>query len=139
VKQNTAGRRSEAAVAAASIGRPWDSDPHAAVLRYRIFCILTFDPARLAPACARARHPELALSVASEASADAALHGPVRRMATTARYGPKPSAPRRYVFALTSFWFFSQSPRRPHRDAACRIIEDLATDAVGGIGGASGG
>jgi len=37
------------------------------------------------------------------------------------------------LFALTAFGFFTAHQRQPHRDGGMRIIEDLATDAVGRV------
>jgi AcrR family transcriptional regulator len=112
------------------------SDPYAALLRViAIFCkFWSFDPGTLGLLhAAGASNPELALSVGERNERRRQLFTTlVRRMAEDRRLRPK--AQRDLVdvlFALTSFWFFSQltTPGRSAA-AACCIIQDLATDAV---------
>jgi len=113
------------------------SDPHAALLQViAIFCdFWTFDPGALGLLHAvGASDPELALSVDERSERRRRLFTAiVRRMADNGRLRPK--AERDLVdtlFALTSFWFFSQLTTAGRTAAAaCRIIQDLATDAVG--------
>jgi hypothetical protein len=104
----------------------------------RFFCeFWTFDPGALGLLhAAGASDPELALSVGERSERRRRFFTVlVRRMADN---GPlRPKAERDLVdtlFALTSFWFFSQlTTARRTATAACRIIEDLATDAVGRV------
>jgi len=112
------------------------SDPQAALLQViAIFCdFWTFDPGALGLLhAAGASDPELALSVDERSERRRRLFTVlVRRMADN---GPlRPTAERDLVdtlFALTSFWFFSQLTTAGRTaTAACRIIADLATDAV---------
>ena len=113
------------------------SDPHAALLQViAIFCdFWTFDPGALGLLhAAGASDPDLALSVDERSERRRRLFAAlVRRMAENGRLPPK--AQRDLVdtlFALTSFWFFSQLTTAGRTaTAACRIIADLATDAVG--------
>jgi AcrR family transcriptional regulator len=112
------------------------SDPHAALLQViAIFCkFWTFDPGALrllhaASAC----DPDLARSISERNERRRRLFmALVRRMADNGRLRPK--AERDLVdtlFALTSFWFFSQLATGGRTaTAACRIIQELAMDAV---------
>jgi hypothetical protein len=112
------------------------SDPHAALLQViAIFCdFWTFDPGALGLLHAvGASDPDLALSVGERNERRRRLFAAlVRRMADNGRLPPK--AERDLVdtlFALSSFWFFSQlATTGRSATAACRIIHDLAADAV---------
>lgn len=112
------------------------SDPHAALLQViAIFCdFWTFDPGTLRLLhAAGASDPELAPSVDERSERRRRLFTAiVRRMADNGRLRPK--AERDLVdtlFALTSFWFFSQLATAGRTvTAACRIIQELAADAV---------
>jgi AcrR family transcriptional regulator len=113
-----------------------DSDPQAALLKViAIFCeFWTFDPGALGLLhAAGAADPDLALSVGERNERRRRLFTVlVRRMADNGRLRPK--AERDLVdtlFALTSFWFFSPLAAGGRTAAAtCRIIQDLAMDAV---------
>ena len=111
-------------------------DPHAALQRViAIFCdFWTFDPGALRLLHAvGASDSELAVSVSERNELRRRLLAAlVRRMAETAPLPP--TAQRDLVdtlFALTSFWFFSQLMTGGRAaPAACRMIQDLAADAV---------
>jgi AcrR family transcriptional regulator len=112
------------------------SDPRAALLQViAIFCeFWTFDPGALGLLhAAGASDADLALSVNERNERRRRLFTAlVRRMADNGRLRPK--AQRDLVdtlFALTSFWFFSQlATGGRSATAACRIIQDVAMDAV---------
>jgi AcrR family transcriptional regulator len=112
------------------------SDPHAALLQViAIFCeFWTFDPGALGLLhAAGASNPDLALSVGERNERRRRLFTAlVRRIADNCRLRPK--AERDLVdtlFALTSFWFFSQLATGGRTATAiCRIIQDIAMDAV---------
>ncbi len=111
-------------------------DPHAALLQIIVvFCeFWTFDPGALGLLhAAGASDPDLAPSIAERSERRRRLFAAlVRRMMDSDRSRPK--AARDLVdtlFALTSFWFFSQLATRARTaPATCRIIQDLAMDAV---------
>jgi AcrR family transcriptional regulator len=112
------------------------SDPHTALLQViAIFCeFWTFDPGALGLLhAAGASDPDLALSVGERNERRRRLFTAlVRRIAGDRRLRPK--AVRDLVdtlFALTSFWFFSHLATGGRTaTATCRIIQDLAMDAV---------
>jgi AcrR family transcriptional regulator len=112
------------------------SDPRAALLQViAIFCeFWTFDPGALGLLhAAGASDPDLALSVGERNERRRRLFKAlVRRMADNGRLQPK--AERDLVdtlFALTSFWFFSQLATGGRTaTATCHIIQELAMDAV---------
>jgi AcrR family transcriptional regulator len=113
-----------------------NSDPHAALLQViAIFCeFWTFDPGALGLLhAAGASDPDLAPSVGERNERRRQLFMVlVRRMADNGRLRTK--AERDLVdtlFALTSFWFFSQLATGGRTaTATCRIIQELAKDAV---------
>ena len=112
------------------------SDPHDALLQIiAIFCeFWTFDPGTLGLLhAAGASDPDLAQSVGERNERRRRLLAAlVRRMAHQGRTRAK--AERDLVdtlFALTSFWFFSQLAAGGRTaTATCRIIQELAMDAV---------
>ena len=112
------------------------SDPHDALLQViAIFCeFWTFDPGALGLLhAAGASDPDLALSVGERNERRRRLLAAlVRRMAHQGRTRAK--AERELIdtlFALTSFWFFSQLATGGRTaTATCRIIQELAMDAV---------
>jgi len=112
------------------------SDPHDALLQViAIFCeFWTFDPGALGLLhAAGASDPDLALSVGERNERRRRLLAAlVRRIAHQGRTRAK--AERDLVdtlFALTSFWFFSQLATGGRTaTATCRIIQELAMDAV---------
>jgi len=112
------------------------SDPHAALLQViAIFCdFWTFDPGALRLLhAAGASDSELAVSVGERNERRRRLFAAlVRRLAETT---PMPAKSQRdlvdTLFALTSFWFFSQLMTGGRTAAAaCRMIQDLAENAV---------
>jgi AcrR family transcriptional regulator len=113
-----------------------NSDPHAALLQViTIFCeFWTFDPGALGLLhAAGASDPDLAPSVGERNERRRQLFmALVRRMADNGRL--RTTAERDLVdtlFALTSFWFFSQLATGSRTaTATCRIIQELAKDAV---------
>ena len=112
------------------------SDPRGALLQViAIFCeFWTSDPGALGLLhAAGASDPDLALSVGERNERRRRLLAAlVRRIADQGRMRAK--AERDLVdtlFALTSFWFFSQlATARRTATATCRIIQELAMDAV---------
>lgn len=117
------------------------SDPHAALLQViAIFCeFWTFDPGALGLLhAAGASDPDLAPSVAERSERRRRLFAAlVRRMTdngphSLGRLRPKAACDLvDTLFALTSFWFFSQLATAGRTaTATCRIIQELATDAV---------
>jgi hypothetical protein len=118
------------------VGAMATSDPHAALLQViSVFCeFWTFDPGALGLLhAAGASDPDLALSVGERNERRRRLlAGLVHRMAHRGRVRAK--ARRDLVdtlFALTSFWFFSQLATAGRTaTATCRIIQGLAMDAV---------
>ena len=118
-----------------------DPDPHAALARIiTIFCAFwSFDPGALGLLHAvGSSNPEFAESVnARNERRRKLLLGLVRRIAedTPLRHAPlRPKAQRDLVdilFALTSFAFFAQlTTGGRSADAACRMVLELAQDAV---------
>jgi len=111
-------------------------DPHTALLEViAIFCdFWTFDPGALGLLhAAGASDPDLALSVGERNERRRRLFAAlVRQMAKKGRLRPK--AERDLVdtlFALTSFWFFSQLAIGGRTaTATCRIIQEIAMGAV---------
>lgn len=118
-----------------------DPDPHAALVRIiAIFCAFwSFDPGALGLLHAvGSGNPEFAESVsARNERRRKLLAGVVRRIAgdTAVQHAAlRPKAQRDLVdvlFALTSFAFFSQlTTGGRSADAACRMVQELAQDAV---------
>jgi len=112
------------------------SDPHAALLQViAIFCeFWTFDPGALRLLhAAGASDPDLALSVGERNERRRRLFvALVCRMADNGRLRPKAERDLAdTLFALTSFWFFSQlATGGRSAKATCRIIQEIAMDAV---------
>ena len=134
-------------------------DPHAALARIiTIFCeFWSFDPGALGLLHAvGSGNPEFAESVnARNERRRKLLLSVVRRIAegTPVRHAPLRHAPLRHaslrqkaqrdlvdvLFALTSFTFFAQLATEGRTaEAACRMVQDLAQDAVRRATGASG-
>jgi AcrR family transcriptional regulator len=116
-------------------------DPHAALARIiTIFCeFWSFDPGALGLLHAvGSSNPEFAESIsARNERRRRLLAGVIRRIAedTPMRQAPlRPKAQRDLVdvlFALTSFTFFAQLTTEGRTaEAACRMVQDLAQDAV---------
>jgi AcrR family transcriptional regulator len=113
-----------------------DPDPHAALARIiTIFCeFWSFDPGALGLLHAvGSSNPEFAESVnARNERRRKLLSGVVRRIAEDNALRQKAQSDLvDILFALTSFPFFSQLTAAGRTtDAACRMIQDLAQDAV---------
>lgn len=126
-----------------------DPDPHTALVRIiAIFCAFwSFDPGALGLLHAvGSSNPEFAESVsARNERRRKLLSGVVRRIAegTPVQHAAlRPKAQRDLVdllFALTSFPFFSQlTTGGRSADAACRMVQELAQDAVRRVVGEKG-
>ena len=113
-----------------------NADPHAALRQViAIFCdFWTFDPGTLGLLhAAGASDPDLAPSVGERNERRRRLLRAIVRRMTQGR-GLRPKAERDLVdtlFALTSFCFFSQLATKGRTaTATCRIVQELAMDAV---------